>query len=34
MNYAVLPDVKRGYIEMQNTLILNLTMAYNSRQFT
>ena len=32
--YAVLPDAKRGYVEKQNTLILNLTTAYNGMQIT
>jgi hypothetical protein len=32
--YAVLPDAKLGYIEKQNTLILNLTTAYNGMQIT
>ncbi len=34
MNYTVFPDAKRWYFEMPNTLILNLTVAYKSRQFT
>jgi len=30
--YAILPDAKPGYVEKQNTLILNLTTAYNGMQ--
>ena len=32
--YAVLPDAKRGYVEKQTPLILNLTAAYNGMQIT